>query len=252
MESKLNSSPKRGPSDPFLQPKLVTGNLDRYFVRSSILREIQAIRSSLKGRILDVGCGQKPYRNLLLSSPSQVTDYVGIDLPTEKYGGVEPEVIWDGIRMPLEDSSFDCTIATEVLEHCPDPRIPVAEIHRILRPGGCFFFTVPFLWPLHEVPFDEYRYTPFALKRILSSIGFENVDVWALGGWNASLAQMLGLWVRRRPMKSWQRAIASRLFMPIIRWLIRSDVPPKVFSESTMITGLAGIGWKSPTNSQKV
>jgi len=72
------------------------------------------------------------------------------------------------------------------------------EIWRVLKPGGILFFTVPFLWNLHEIPYDEYRYTPFALKRHLTQSGFNEIEIKAMGGWDAALAQMLGLWVRRR------------------------------------------------------
>jgi len=99
----------------------------------------------------------------------------------------------DCLWQRIEDS-----IATEVFEHCPDPEIVMKEIWRVLKLGGILFFTVPFLWNLHETPYDEYRYTPFALKRHLTQSGFTEIEIKAMGGWDAALAQMLGLWVRRR------------------------------------------------------
>ena len=118
------------------------------------------------------------------------------------------------------------------------------ETLRVLRPGGLLFFTVPFLWPLHDVPFDEYRYTPFALERHLQRAGFANVTLRALGGWDASVAQMIGLWVRRRPMSAVRRAILSTCAVPIVRYLLAVDRPSPQFGESTMITGIAGTARK--------
>ena len=110
---------------------------------------------------------------------------------------------------------------------------------------GHFFFTVPFLWPLHEVPHDEFRYTPFLLEKLLEESGFENIDIKATGGWHASMAQMLGLWVRRSPLSNQRRKIFSTILKPVIKYLIKIDKYFKVsFSESQMITGLYGIAYK--------
>lgn len=83
--------------------------------------------------------------------------------------------------MPFNSNSFDCAIGTEVLEHCPNPEIVLKEVFRVLKPGGTFFFTVPFLWPIHEPQHDEYRYTPFAMKRILGLSGFDNILIHSTG-----------------------------------------------------------------------
>jgi SAM-dependent methyltransferase len=230
-------------NDPFLAPSSRRGNLDRFIVRAAILRELQLALPSFRGRVLDVGCGQKPYRSLILRPPSQAKEYVGLDMQTARYG-VEPDVSWDGRHMPFEDESFDFALATEVLEHCPEPIQMLREVCRILRPGGGLFFTVPFVWPLHEVPHDEFRYTPFAMERILRDSGFDRICLKALGGWDASLAQLLGLWVRRRPMSGWKRSILSRLLAPFIRWLARRDDRAVEFKENAMISGLAGIATK--------
>lgn len=149
-------------------------------------------------------------------------------------------MIWDGSRIPLEDASVDSAMATEVLEHCPDPLLVLREIRRVIKPGGVFFFTVPFLWPLHDVPRDEYRYTPFALERLLEVAGFSDIQVEGLGGWDASLAQVLGLWARRRPMQPWKRSLVSRLLVPLLAWLLKTDRTPDRFVEGTMCLGFCG------------
>ncbi len=56
--------------------------------------------------------------------------------------------------MPFEDNVFDCAMATEVLEHCAYPEVTLFEVSRVLKKDGLFFFTVPFVWPLHDCPFD--------------------------------------------------------------------------------------------------
>jgi SAM-dependent methyltransferase len=232
------------PFDPaFLDPRCTFDAVDRFTQRSAILRAIRSVGPSLHGTLLDIGCGTMPYRPLITAAPSRVTKYVGVDLGRPEYA--KPDVVWDGVTIPLGDETVDCAIATEVFEHCPDPERVMGEAWRVIKPGGFLFFTVPFLWPLHCVPYDEYRYTPFALERHLRRGGFATVEIAALGGWDASLAQMLGLWVQRRWMQPWQRATLGRVITPLVGWLTRGDQPPATFQHDGMITGLAGRAFKA-------
>lgn len=227
----------------FFNKKLSNSNIDVFLIRGSILDSLKTRLKDFYGNLLDIGCGKMPYKNYILEN-SKVTSYVGLDIEGALVYDkeVKPDFIWNGITMPFEDVSFDCAFGTEVLEHCPDPEVVLKEVYRILKPGGVFFFTVPFLWNLHEVPYDEYRYTPFSLRRHLQNAGFKDIDIKATGGWHASMAQMLGLWVKRSPMSSRKRAILYRVLKPVIKRLINLDKPETVnFTEGQMITGLYGI-----------
>ncbi len=229
--------------DEFLGLKLESDNLDFYFVRSEIERFLRAHAGELHCRLLDIGAGYAPYRELLTSPPSRVTEYVTLDLAGNLYQPAD--VVWDGATMPFDDGSVDCALATELFEHCPDPGHVMAEACRVLRPGGFLLFTVPFLWPLHTVPGDEYRFTPFSLDRLLRNAGFGGVEIAPIGGWNASLAQMLGLWIRRKPMTKSARWTLSRLGRPVVWSLLARDRPPAEFGESTMVAGLCGKATKA-------
>ena len=219
--------------------------MDLYLVRTALFKALQTNLSVFNGDLLDIGCGQMPYRQYILEH-SKVTSYIGLDIENALpyNSSVKPDYTWNGITMPFSDEQYDCAFGTEVLEHCPDPKIILSETYRVLKPGSPFFFTVPFLWPLHEVPHDEYRYTPFALQRMLSECGFKKIEIKALGGWNASMAQMLGLWLRRSKMSDRRRNILSTILYPFYLYLIKTDKVPTVFHESTMITGLSGIAYK--------
>jgi SAM-dependent methyltransferase len=233
-------------SDSFINIKINSKNIDIYTVRISILKTLRSKLHVFSNRMLDIGCGKMPYRKLILDE-SKVTEYVGLDIENalEYDGLIKPDFIWDGNRMPFDDNSFDCAIGTEVLEHCPNPEKIMKEVHRILKNDGVFFFTVPFLWNLHEVPNDEYRYTPFSLERHLKASGFNRIEISAMGGWHASLAQMIGLWVRRSPIGSFKRELLSVLFKQVIKKLIKMDLRHKVeFTEGQMITGLYGTAYK--------
>lgn len=221
-------------------------NLDRYYIRTSIFNALKESLIYFKGNLLDIGCGKMPYKNYILEH-SAVKKYVGLDIENalEYEKSIKPDYTWDGKRMPFETNSFESAFGTEVLEHCPEPEIVLKEVYRVLKPEGIFFFTVPFLWNLHEVPHDEYRYTPFSLQRHLENAGFRGIEIKATGGWHASMAQMLGLWVRRSPISKRKQKWLSIILKPIIGYLIKLDKNKTVyFVEGQMITGLYGTAKK--------
>ena len=228
--------------DGFIHISKANDNLDRYQVRTNILYALNRVMPQLKGKLLDIGCGKMPYRAYILER-SEVNQYTGMDIDSSlAYDkDIIPDIRWDGKTMPVQNEFYDSAIATEVLEHCANPEIVLKEIYRILKPGGMLFLTVPFLWNLHEVPHDEYRYTPFSLERHLQNSGFRDIDLYPMGGWHASMAQMLGLWVRRSPMRPISRKILSFFIRPCITFLIRKDKLLKTrFTEGQMITGIYG------------
>tara|TARA_R100000935_G_C2840849_1_gene170871 strand:- start:4175 stop:4888 length:714 start_codon:yes stop_codon:yes gene_type:complete len=224
----------------FTHPKLNLANLDNYNIRRSILNALESNLINFEGEMLDVGCGRMPYKEIILKN-SEVINYTGVDIHSalEYVSGVKPDYYWDGQTLPFSANSFECIIATEVLEHCPSPEIILKEILRVLKPGGFFFLTVPFLWSLHEVPHDEYRYTPFSLERHLKSSNFRNINIKATGGWHASMSQMLGLWIMRSPMGKFKRKLLSFFIKPLMKLLNSLDKPNYIqFNEGQMITGL--------------
>jgi len=226
----------------FLNPKCIPTKLDLYTVRSSILSAVKEHIPLFKGELLDVGCGQMPYKPLILSN-TKVIKYIGMDIGD--FFGSKPDIIWDGKTIPLPDLSIDCALATEVLEHCPEPLKVLSEVYRVLRPNGFLFFTVPFIWPLHLVPNDEFRYTPFSLNRMLTKAGFRDVSIKALGGWDVSLAQMLSVWAVYRPTRYRYKILLSTLLMPIVKLLVRIDKKPDKFTDNMMVSGLYGTAYKN-------
>ncbi len=223
----------------FLNPNCSPEFMDLYIVRNAILTAIKKTLPQFSGTLLDVGCGIMPYRELLTSPPSKVTRYLGMDIATERYIA-DIDLRWDGNEMPLPERSVDCAMATEVMEHSPNPALLLSEVKRVLRPGGLFFFTVPFIWPLHDVPGDFFRYTSFTLKELLSGANFTDIEIHGLGGWNASLAQLIGLWVRRSPLEAEMRKTMESQLFPFFKELIDSDKPVDPFKKNSLATGWWG------------
>jgi len=96
----------------------------------TIYRDIKKMKMPSSGTILDVGCGQSPYKQLL--NPLQ-TRYVGIDIvDADKFDYSNPNVTpFNGEDIPFEDGKFDALICTEVLEHVHNCQKLVDEMHRV-------------------------------------------------------------------------------------------------------------------------
>lgn len=242
----------------FLIPNLTLNFADLFIVRKAIKKSLDEHISLFRGTLLDVGCGQMPYKNHILKSNPNVNRYIGLDFAQGKYADImQPDIAWDGHTIPLDSASIDCSIATEVLEHCHHPLTVLKEIRRVLKPDGVFLFTVPFIWPLHDTPHDHYRYTPFSLKLLLQEAGFEDIQINSMGGWNASLAQMIGLWLKRAPMTDDIRQQMSTKLFPLFKQLAEFDnhAPQQQHADNTISPGWSGIAYtphKTVTNSTDI
>ncbi len=215
--------------------------MDVYFPLVQKRDLIQKIseRYFINGSLLDLGCGTMPYKDLILKN-SGITNYIGVDIENPIYQKtLKPDCFWDGYKVPLESSTFDNAILIEVLEHMPKPENTLKELSRLLKKDGNLLITVPFLWTLHDVPNDEFRYTPFALKRMLEENNFEVINLESFNNWHGSMASMLALYARRGcPVKF--RKIFSFFIFPVVKYLMKKDSGSNkaVFNEGQMITGI--------------
>lgn len=142
-----------------------------FFARSALVRHIKSCSPELGGRLLDVGCGKKPYKKLFVN----VTEYIGMDIdnPGHDHSNEDIDIFYDGKRFPFADSSFDSVLTNQVFEHVFNPVEFMSEVNRVLKPGGHLLLTVPFMWDEHEQPFDFGRYSSFGIKHILVNNGME-------------------------------------------------------------------------------
>lgn len=140
-------------------------------IRSSVLDFAASIPRG--GKVVDVGCGQRPYEDFFAHC-----EYVGIDVEASGRSAVHkrPHVYFNGVDLPFDDEDVDAVVCTEVLEHAVDPARLVAEIRRTLRPGGKVLITVPFMWGEHEAPYDFRRFSTFGVRRLLDEGGLRVVS----------------------------------------------------------------------------
>lgn len=151
-------------------------------------RFLRPLLSCMQGSVLDVGCGEMPFRSLL----PEGARYTGIDVPAADDFGMRrhAEIVpFDGMTIPFPDASFDHVLCTEVLEHAEDPVRLVAEMARVLRPGGTLAATVPFAARVHHAPYDFHRFTRFRLLSMFA--GFADVEVEERGDDIAVIANKL-------------------------------------------------------------
>jgi len=231
----------------FINIELTRNTVYIYSVRKLLQRAIDKNLKNFKGILLDLGCGEMPYREYLMVKNKKIRRYIGMDVNYNNYHNfVKPDMVWDGEKIGLSDKQVNTVIATELFEHVPNIEKVLREISRVLSDDGILFFTVPFIWPLHETPFDEFRYTPYSLKRFLKKAGFQKIKIATLGQYNASLAQMICIWIfnQNNLRKSYFQEIFFHLFekfilFPIIKKLLIMDKKERIinYGENTIPTG---------------
>ena len=104
---------------------------------------------------LDLGCGESPYIKYF---PNRI----GFDFQARE--GVD--VVGDMHQLPFENEKFDIILCSEVLEHSRSPHIAIEEMKRVLKPGGTLILTTRFIFPIHDSPYDFYRYTKYGLRHL--------------------------------------------------------------------------------------
>lgn len=140
-----------------------------YFSRRGLFRSMTVLGRDLQGKLLDVGCGTKPYERYL-----SVSHYIGLEIDTERSRTTsKADMFYDGQKFPFGREEFDSLLANEVFEHVFNPQGFMTEVNRVLKLNGKLLMTVPFVWDEHEQPHDYARYTSFGLRHLLEQHGFE-------------------------------------------------------------------------------
>ena len=154
----------------------------------TIFRDIKKVVPTFNGNILDVGCGDSPYRFLL---NKEQTSYFGIDIvDASKFDYSNKDITpFNGEDIPFENEKFDAVICTEVLEHVEKYQKLTDELFRVMKKGAKGIITIPWSARYHYIPWDYFRYTPSSLRTIFSS--FEEVKIKARGTDVATIASKI-------------------------------------------------------------
>jgi SAM-dependent methyltransferase len=128
--------------------------------------------------VLEVGCGGGQCRAFFRAIGHRC---VGIDISKSRvlpwlraYGG--PDLLCDTHFLPFRDACFDVVYCSAVFEHLACPPLAMAEMFRVLRPGGLFCGNASFLEPWHDSSF--FHLSPLGAVQLLLQAGFEPMNVW--------------------------------------------------------------------------
>lgn len=202
-----------------------------FIIRRGLYIHIDMLKDCLDGRLLDFGCGSKPYKTLL-----QVSEYIGVDIETSghDHSKEQIDVYYNGKDLPFEDESFDSIFSSEVFEHLFNLPEILDELHRVLKTGGNMLITVPFVWDEHEIPYDYARYTSFGMQHLLENHGFQIIHSRKTTNYVATIFQMWAAYIYQHifPKSKVLRIALTPLFItPItVLGLLVSWVLPKNYN----------------------
>ena len=192
--------------------------------------------------VLDIGAGHvdtnHSYTNFF---PNRHT----VDIDEKR----QPDTIADIHTLPFDANSFDFVLCTEVLEHCHTPQRAVDELYRVLRPGGKIILTTRFVYPLHDVPHDYFRFTKYGLQHLFRA--WQSVDITpetqtfsALG----ALMQRVGLQTKLKGGRITKVFVYSFAWLfDRLNWLIRAEygnIQKTSADNAIMTTGYYLVGKK--------
>ncbi len=190
-----------------------------FIIRRGLMDGLQEIAQSLhNGKLLDIGCGSKPYEELF-----DVEEYLGIDVEVSGHDHASSKVdkFYDGKVIPYDNEHFNHVFSSEVFEHVFNLDELFAEINRVLKPGGKFAFTCPFVWDEHEQPYDFARYTSFAIEHMLAQHGFKLIKLKKSSGYIETVMQMLSSYLYQHvlPKNNYIRVILTPILVAPINIL---------------------------------
>lgn len=185
-----------------------------YLLRRGLLKAFKRLIPQLQGKLMDLGCGLKPYRSLF-----NVDEYIGVeyhgDGPTYDKGFAD--VFYDGHTLPFPDGHFDSVFSSEVFEHIFNLPEILPELNRVMVPGGKMLVSFPFALGEHEAPADFARYTSFAMRHLLETNGFEVIELVKTGSYVEAVMQLR--------MVYWELYLLKPVKnIPIVRSIIRKSV----------------------------
>jgi SAM-dependent methyltransferase len=174
--------------------------------------DLKRVLADCSGRVIDIGCGGKPYEKWL--PETGVAEYTGVD---RNPGPRVDIVVGRTGPWPIETASYDTVICTQVLEHVQDLSGTLDEIDRILKPGGKIVITLPFLYNAHGVPEDYQRLSVDGMRNNFSE-RFEIIELKGQGGVGSTLGLLVLNWVASSANLTMIGRMAKGILLPA--WLL--------------------------------
>jgi len=179
-------------------------------------RALQEVVGLMRGRVLDIGGKKHNKRGDFRPPVNHVEswEYVNCDPATE------PDYCCDAAKVPLEDSSIDTVVITEVLEYLEQPEVVLAEIYRLLKTDGVCILSVPFLHPVHgDAEIDRQRWTAVKLEQACQKAGFEEIRIEPMGSIWSVLHDIFHVWL------GYARPNPNRFYLKVLRKMLHVATP---------------------------
>jgi SAM-dependent methyltransferase len=215
---------------PLLNPPVFKDEADYSYPNNHLIEHsIALFASEITGVALEVGCGEQPYKRYF----TRVQKIVATDFDPAR-GTVD--VATPASPLPFRNQVFDGIIATEVLEHVPDPAAVFKEFHRVLKIGGKLLLSTPMYWPAHEQPYDYFRYPGHGLLALASRAGFEIKALCPRGGIYALMGQI----ILQSIQQYFRIALQRRLWNRTILYFDRCRTNPRITLGWTLLAVKTG------------
>lgn len=197
----------------------------------SIQREIleyhlKECRPYFKGILLNAGCGDITYEFIY---KNWVDNLVLYDWPQTVHNKDSIDLFGSVMELPFADNVFDVVLCTEVLEHIPEPQKTLSEFFRVLKPTGHVILSVPFIYQMHEQPYDFFRYTYYGLRYLLEKSGFLIISCEARGEILAVNIYFLEKFVERIISKIFGSAFSKKINFRILDRIYLYFMRRKIF-----------------------
>ena len=175
-----------------------------------------------KGHLYDLGCGEMPFKSWLLNYAEQ---YTGVDWGSSLHE-LKADILADlNEPLPIQSEVADTVMSLSVMEHLREPQVFLNEAHRILKPDGSMVLQVPFMWWVHEAPYDFYRYTRYGLQYMFEKAGFTDITIYSQTGFWVMWTLKFNYQTTRLVRGPWPIRKAMALLMRGI-WAIDQRVAP--------------------------
>ena len=145
------------------------------FMKESLNQKFEGVT------MLDIGSGASQFEDLYKSFKKTAIDfapYEGTDIIHDLEKG-----------LPFENDVYDIVVSTNTFEHIYTVKDLISECYRVTKKGGFLIGSTPFQLCVHQEPYDYFRYTPFALERMMSDAGYSDIVIVSLGTHNQLVEQ---------------------------------------------------------------
>lgn len=199
-----------------------------YLGMRPLLQEIKAFAATVTehDRVVDLGCGDKPYASLF----STAAEYIGVEIEP----GPQVNVVAPAWKLPFPDAHVDVLLATQVLEHVSKLPETVAEIKRVVKPGGKIFISAPLTFIEHGTPYDYWRFTQYGFRYLFRE--FTIIKITGLNGFVNTICRLMNTFVQYIPIP---HIFLSPIFLWFNVWGILADACAKtivkIYGRSSLV-----------------